>query len=145
MVDLGAIFSGQDYAALRLSNWDRHPNSEGHRMIADYDLRASRTGEDRGAVFHEALKRRRTDQISRATAPPRPSRLRNDGRIKSRACGSPPRIRPQLCWPRELDPITASTYCSKSATSRKNMRALHTTTALLVRAVMIVALDCRCE
>ena len=35
VVDLGAIFSGQDYAALRLSNWDWHPNSEGHRMIAD--------------------------------------------------------------------------------------------------------------
>lgn len=34
-IDLSALYEGQDLKALRVAEWDRHPNARGHRLIAD--------------------------------------------------------------------------------------------------------------
>jgi len=52
MIDLGDVYKGQDLAAIRLAEWDQHPNARAHRLIAErlYDeLQAKRD-----AVFAHA-------------------------------------------------------------------------------------------
>jgi len=34
MIDLGNVYEGQDLAAIRLAEWDQHPNARAHRLIA---------------------------------------------------------------------------------------------------------------
>jgi len=34
VLDLGDVFKGQDVAAIRLAEWDEHPNARGHRLMA---------------------------------------------------------------------------------------------------------------
>ena len=35
VVDLTDVYAGQDFSALRLNQWDSHPNPTGHPLIAD--------------------------------------------------------------------------------------------------------------
>jgi aryl-alcohol dehydrogenase-like predicted oxidoreductase len=34
-IDLGDVYKGQDVAAIRLAEWDQHPNARAHRLIAE--------------------------------------------------------------------------------------------------------------
>ncbi|MGB8330059.1 MAG: hypothetical protein WCE62_08010, partial [Polyangiales bacterium] len=34
MIDMGNVYEGQDLAALRVADWDQHPNARAHRLIA---------------------------------------------------------------------------------------------------------------
>jgi hypothetical protein len=34
-IDLSQMWRGQDVAALQVAPWDRHPNREGHQLIAE--------------------------------------------------------------------------------------------------------------
>lgn len=49
IIDLGDVYQGQDLGAIRLAEWDQHPNARAHRLIAGRlyeELQAKR-----GAVF----------------------------------------------------------------------------------------------
>ena len=49
MIDLGDVYEGQDLAAIRVAEWDQHPNARAHRLIAERlygELLAQR-----GAIF----------------------------------------------------------------------------------------------
>jgi hypothetical protein len=35
VLDISDVYRGHDFLALRLAEWDEHPNAAGHRLIAD--------------------------------------------------------------------------------------------------------------
>ena len=51
--DLGDVFKGYPDSAIWLAEWDTHPNTKGHQLVADhlYDLFAKNAGE----IFTESL------------------------------------------------------------------------------------------
>ena len=64
IIDLSDVFEGQDPAALRLAEWDQHPNARAHRLLAE---RLYRELEARGdAVFGSAERGRPADQLEPA-------------------------------------------------------------------------------
>jgi hypothetical protein len=44
IVSLADVYKGEDVAAIRLAEWDEHPNARGHRLMADllYELLQSK-------------------------------------------------------------------------------------------------------
>jgi hypothetical protein len=52
IIDMADVYKGQDVAAIRLAEWDDHPNRRGHELIASrlYDELQKK----RGAVFQPA-------------------------------------------------------------------------------------------
>ncbi len=39
VVDLSDVYKGEDLEAIRLAEWDEHPNARGHQLIAEPALR----------------------------------------------------------------------------------------------------------
>jgi hypothetical protein len=52
VINLADVYEGQDKAALRLAEWDDHPNTQGHRLVADALYRA--LAADPAALFGPA-------------------------------------------------------------------------------------------
>jgi len=60
VIDLSDVYAGQDLAAIRLADWDDHPNGKGHRLIADrlYAAVGARPDIITGVPEHESAQHR---------------------------------------------------------------------------------------
>ena len=59
VIDLSDVFTGQDLEAIRVAEWDDHPNEKGHRLIADrlYEAVVAQSDLILGTPEHESAKR----------------------------------------------------------------------------------------